>query len=162
EIIGSVLHLDRRPEEYAETLHAILDAGGAPVPHLTVGFGSRDLIGSAEAVKEAGLSRVVLLGLVPTPGTVFSSRSVSEAEMISAVDVLSGMGLEATLGCMRDRSHRSLERECILRGVKGIANMSRETLRWAERNGYSVSESRTCCCCAGPQNIESVFSERYP
>jgi uncharacterized radical SAM superfamily protein len=160
-VIGPVLHLDRKPEEYAGLLRTILEAGGTLVPHLTAGFGTCDLVESAAVVKEAGLSKAVLLSLVPTPGTAFDFHSVSEETVLSAVDALLDRGFEITLGCMRDRSHRSLERECILRGVREIANMSRDTIRWAEKNGYSVAESRACCCVQA-QNRDSVLSDRYP
>jgi len=146
EIIRDVLHLNAGPDAYADTIDSIIAAGGRPVAHLTVGFGTADLVMSAELVRSKGLRDVILLALVPTKGTVTEDSLISEDAVVDSVRMLIGMGFNVTLGCMRPRVHRNLEVRCIQAGVRNIANPSRSTRSWAAENGFKVIEKRTCCC----------------
>ncbi|MDR0888073.1 MAG: radical SAM protein [Candidatus Methanoplasma sp.] len=145
DVIRSVLNLDRRPEDYRDLLRIIMDAGGHPMPHITAGFGTADLYYSAQLIRDLGISEVVLLTLVPTKGTEFEEPSITEAAILDAVDTVRNMGLDVILGCMRDRSLRTLEIGCIEHGVRKIANMSRSTLKWAEENGFEIITDNRCC-----------------
>jgi uncharacterized radical SAM superfamily protein len=145
-VIKDVLNLDVPVSAYSDLLDDIMSAGGRPVPHLTAGFGMHDLMMSAELVRSKGLSEVVLLALVPAKGTVTEHTLISEDAVISALDILTGMGFDVTLGCMRPRIHRSLEIRCIEKGVRRIANPSRNTISWAKGKGMEIIEKRTCCC----------------
>jgi uncharacterized radical SAM superfamily protein len=144
-VIRSVLNLDRRPEDYCELLRTIIDAGGRPMPHITAGFGVLDLYNSALVVKDLGICSAVLLTLVPTKGTMFEESFLTGSAILDAVDMMRELGLDVILGCMRDRSIRSLEIDCIKHGVRKVANMSRATLRWAEENGFTVEVDNRCC-----------------
>jgi len=146
DIIRNILHLEAEEDAYSETLDNIVAAGGRPVAHLTVGFGREDLIGSAELIIRKGFDEAVLIALVPTKGTMTEKTLITEEEILDAVKELTDMGLRVTLGCMRPRTHRDLERRCIELGVRRIANPSRETVRWAKENGMRVVEMMTCCC----------------
>ena len=145
DVIREVFHLEG-PEIYCDTIDAIIDAGGTVVPHLTVGLSLKDLIESAELVKGKGLKDVVILVLVPTKGTVFEDSHISEEEIITSIETLMKMGLNVTLGCMRDRRMRNVERRCIELGITKIANMSQETEKWAESEGYEIIRMDRCCC----------------
>jgi uncharacterized radical SAM superfamily protein len=146
DVIRNILHLEVEDNAYSEMFDNILKAGGRLVAHLTVGFGREDLIRSAELIKNKGLDEAVLLALVPTKGTMTEDTVISEDEIVDAAKELMGMGLNVTLGCMRPRIHRDLEKRCISAGVRRIANPSRETIRWAKENGFKVVEKMTCCC----------------
>jgi len=146
DIIRSVLHLDADPSVYADTIDSIIKANGRPVAHLTVGFGTADLMLSADLVKKKGLKDVILLALVPTKGTMTENATISEDAIVDSVKMLIGEGSNVTLGCMRPRTHRNLEIRCIQAGVRNIANPSRGTISWARENGFNVVEKRTCCC----------------
>jgi len=146
DTIRSVLHLDTGPSVYADTIDNIIKAGGRPVAHLTVGFGTADLVLSADLVKKKGLKDVILLALVPTKGTMTENSLVSEDAIVDSVKMLIGERFDVTLGCMRPRVHRDLEIRCIQAGVRNIANPSRGTISWARENGFKVVEKRTCCC----------------
>jgi uncharacterized radical SAM superfamily protein len=145
DIIGGILHLRRDPSEYAELLAVIKAAGGCVMPHVTVGFGRADLILSGELIAKAGLKEVVLLTVMPTPGTMVEESVIGLDGVVAAVDALRGLGLEVTLGCMRDRSINGLEIACIEHGVKSIANPAPATVRWVKENGYTVKTVKTCC-----------------
>ena len=142
----SVLHLDRDPEDYSRLLDILIGTGVRVVPHITVGFGYNDLNLSAEFVASKGLKDVVLLSMVPTPGTAVEESILSEDAVMDAISILREKGLNVILGCMRDRSLRGLERRCIQAGVMRLANPSADTLKWAEENGYRVEKKRMCCC----------------
>jgi len=146
DIIRNVLHLDVDASAYADTIDNILNAGGRPVAHLTVGFGTTDLMMSADLIKSKGLKDVILLALVPTKGTITEDSLVSEDAIVDSAKMLMDMGLSVTLGCMRPRVHRDLEVKCIQAGVMRIANPSRGTILWAAENRMSIVEKRTCCC----------------
>ena len=145
-IIKNVLHLNVDPSAYSDMLDNIIAAGGRPVAHLTAGFGAADLIASAELVRSKGLKDVILLALVPTKGTSTEHTLISEDAIVEGAKILMEMNFSVTLGCMRPRSHRGLERKCIEAGVRRIANPSRSTISWAEGRGMKVIEKRTCCC----------------
>jgi len=146
DVIRSVLHLDADPNVYADTIDSIIEAGGRPVAHLTVGFGVADIMLSADLVKNKGLKDVILLALVPTKGTMTEDSVISEDAIVDSAKMLIGEGFNVTLGCMRPRSHRNLEIRCIQAGVRNIANPSRGTISWARENGLKVVEKGTCCC----------------
>jgi len=144
-VISSVLHLDRSPAVYSQLLDTMISTGKKVIPHITVGFGTDDLYLSGKLVKSKGLDKIVLLTMVPTEGTAVEDVMIPEDAILSAVDMLIEMGLDVTLGCMRDRRLRTLERRCIERGVSRIANPSKETMNWAKDNGYEIIEEKLCC-----------------
>ena len=142
-VIRNVLHLSRGPEAYAETIDAIIGAGGRVVPHITAGFGTADLMFSAELLRSRNIMEATLLALVPAEGTEVHAHLPREA-VIEAASMLMGRGFSVTLGCMRRRDHL-LEIGCIEAGVRKIANPSARTIRWASDNGFEVTETRKCC-----------------
>lgn len=143
--IRSILHLDRDPDDYSKLLDILKSTGVKVVPHLTVGFSYDDFILSAELVKSKDLKDVVLLSMVPTKGTIVE-KSLSDNTIVDAVKILHKKKLNVTIGCMRDRTLRDLERKCIESGVNKIANPSLETIAWANKNGYKIERRNTCCC----------------
>ena len=146
EVIRDFMHLDREPEDYGALIDIIRDAGGIPVPHITLGFGAEDLSSSLKLLRSKGLTDVVVLTLVPTPGTVTEGSKMSEDAAAGAVMMMSAMGFSVTLGCMRDRTLRGLEVKCIQAGARRIANPSAGTVRWARDNGFAVETDHRCCC----------------
>lgn len=145
EVIRKVFHLSD-PDIYAKTLDVALSAGCNVIPHLTVGLSEKDFFESVKLLKEKEIKDVVLLGLVPTEGTEFEHRITAEDEIVGAVKTLIGTGFNVTLGCMRDRRMRNLERRCIEAGIRKIANLSQETECWAKSEGYEVLRENMCCC----------------
>lgn len=143
-IIRNALHLDVGPEAYADTISNILVSGGVPVPHITAGFGTDDLVLSAEMAGKMGIKDMVLLALVKTKGT--DVENVSEEGLLRAIDVLKEMGFRVTLGCMRPRGYPDLEIKAIRKGIRRIANPSLRTMRWAEEEGFHIKRTEMCCC----------------
>lgn len=146
EIIRDFIHLDREPEDYGDLIDLIREAGGIPVPHITLGFGDKDLFLSLRLLESKGIREVVVLALVPTPGTVTEHSIMNENALAGAVMMMTATGFSVTLGCMRDRTLRGLEKKCIQAGVRRIANPSADTVRWARENGFAVETDDRCCC----------------
>jgi len=145
-VIRNILNLDVPKSAYSDMLDNIMSAGGRLSPHLTAGFGTEDMMMSAELVRSKGITEATLLVLVPTKGTVTEGSLISEDAVLDSVRMLMRTGLSVTLGCMRPRVHRGLEIRCIEAGVRRIANPSLGTISWAKENGFRVTEERTCCC----------------
>lgn len=143
DIIRTVLNMDEDPDIYSRTIDNILRHGGNVIPHLTIGFGTEDLMMSADLLKRKGIGTVTILGLMGTKGTDVIDVPVDG--MLEGIRLLTEMGFKITLGCMRPRSH-ILEMECVKLGVDRIANPSIRTVRWLEDNGHFVEEIRKCCC----------------
>ena len=146
EIIRGFMHLDREPEDYGELIDIIREAGGIPVPHITLGFGAEDLSSSLKLLRSKGITDVVVLTLVPTPGTVTEHSRMNEDAAAGAVMMMSAMGFSVTLGCMRDRTLRGLEVKCIQAVARRIANPSADTVRWAREIGFTTETDDRCCC----------------
>ncbi|MGI5965084.1 MAG: radical SAM protein [Candidatus Methanomethylophilaceae archaeon] len=144
ETVKNVFGLE--PESYENTIDSILDAGGIPTPHLTMGFGRKDFEESSELISSKGLKRAVLLSAVPSEGTYFEGFVLPEGCTSEAVKTLKEYGIETILGCMRDRRLRYIEREAIAAGVRRAANLSPETLTWAESEGFETKTEQSCCC----------------
>lgn len=144
EIIRNVLHLNTGPAEYEDTIDNIISASGKVVPHLTVGFGTEDMMMSAELILSKGIRDVVLLALVPTKGTEINEH-LPEEGVLHAIGMLMDMGLNVTLGCMRPRIYPDLEMKAIGMGVRRIANPSLATIRRAQDSGYGITTMNECC-----------------
>ena len=143
-IISNVLNLQETPDRYGETIDNIINAGGRIVPHITIGFGAEDLLFSISLLKEKNIKEIVVLALVPTPGT--DVYAPSEDGVLAAINILIESGFDVTLGCMRSRDYTKVETECIKMGIRRIANPSMKTVKWAEENGFEVEEIKKCCC----------------
>lgn len=143
DVISKVLNLNRSPEEYANLLRSIRDAGGVAIPHLTLGFGNDDFMRSAFLIAEMGFRNVVLLTIVLGSGDF---DYPDEDAVVDAVRFLMNLGLSVTLGCMRDRRMRSLEQRLLDVGVTRMANPSKETVALAESKGMRLIVEYRCCC----------------
>lgn len=146
EIIRNVLNLERSPDEYSELIDNILELGGNVTVHLCLGFGRIDFELSKNLLKKKGISDVTILTLVPTEGTCIEDSVLTEDAVMYCINDLIESGFNVTLGCMRDRSLRDLERKCIDAGIRKIANPSSETEKYAEEKGLLTIRKNTCCC----------------
>ena len=153
DVISDVLHLGVSPNEYQHSLIAARDSGARVFPHVTVGLSTTDWEEALRMIANCGVKEVAILGLVSAPGTPMEGEEASEDEMVDAFDIAFALGLEPTLGCMRPRSLRNLEKRLLEMGVRHFASPSRSTLVAAEKNGLQVVETATCCCisCTSPR-----------
>lgn len=146
EIIRNVLGIPREPGEYSDLIDSILEHGGKVTVHLCFGFGKVDYELSKELMKRKGIREITVLTLVPTEGTCIEDSVIAEDTVVDCIRDLIDSGFEVTLGCMRDRSLRGLEKKSIDLGVRKIANPSTDTELYASEKGLSIVKKNTCCC----------------
>jgi len=146
DVIKGPLHRPGGKEDYTASLDALLDTGLEVIPHITVGLSPHDAVRSVEALIGKGIKKVVVLVLIPTPGTPICDLPMpSGDDVLQVVEMLMEQGMEPILGCMRPRGNYYLEIECLKRGVRTIALPSRKTVDWARNNGYEVEDVPLCC-----------------
>ena len=145
-------------EEYGETLVHLVEAGVSVAPHVCVGLHFGEVRGERRALEQASQVNpevVVLISLIPTPGTPMADVEPPTASQVAelvgyAAEVCPGS--EVALGCMRSRrSKEEVERMAIQAGASRIAMASRATMGWALERGYQVE--RLGGCCALPPSI---------
>ena len=160
ETIRRVYGLKATAEEYGETMNALREAG-APhvVPHICVGLDFGAIRGEAAALEMAQRfdpELVVILGLMPTPGTAMEAVEPPSAEVMArAVAAARLMCPEASvsLGCMRPRADKIRMEELAIRaGADRVVLPSRSTVQTAEREGFSIRHLDGCCSI--PRSLE--------
>ncbi|MEW6592401.1 MAG: radical SAM protein [Candidatus Hadarchaeota archaeon] len=150
--IKFVLGLDKKVEDYRRSIKALDRTLPHVAPHVCVGVHGGQLRGELKALElasEVNPSVVVLLSLVPTPGTSFEEiKPVSSADFEKIVTAARTTLPEAemALGCMRPRHNREkLELAAIIAGADRIEIPSMKTIMAAERMGLQVRRLNACC-----------------
>jgi len=160
ETIRRVYGLKATAEEYGATMDALRE-GGVPhvVPHICVGLDFGEIQGEAKAlemVQRFDPELVVILGLIPTPGTAMEAVEPPSSEDVArTVAAARLMCPEAgvALGCMRSRADKNRMEEMAIRaGADRIVLPSRSTVAAAERAGFSVIHLDGCCSI--PRSLE--------
>lgn len=160
ETIRRVYGLKATAEDYGETLNALREARVPHVvPHICVGLDFGEIRGEAaalEMVQRFNPEVVVLLGLIPTPGTPMEVVEPPSAEdMARAVAAARLMCPEAgvAIGCMHPRAgKRRMEELAVKAGADRIVLPSRSTVERAKGLGFTVRHLDGCC--AIPRSLE--------
>lgn len=156
ETIRQVLHLDRRPQDYAEALTALREAGIPVAPHVIVGLHFGQLRGELTAldiIHRVGADVIVLVVLRPLPHTPMAERPPVEPEAVgrlAAAARLLNPTVPLTLGCARPPgpAGREIEHLCVLAGVNAVAYPDPTTTRLAEERGLEITFVEQCCTLA--------------
>jgi hypothetical protein len=140
-------------KDYENSLKALQEAGLIFVPHVIVGLHYGKLKGEFDALKmitKFNPSALVVIAFMPihrtrmatvTPPTPIDvARVIASARMMFPEKPL-------VLGCMRPRDKNRDETEilAVKAGVDAIAFPTEETVKFATKEGYSVSFSSLCC-----------------
>jgi hypothetical protein len=153
ETIRRVYGLKATVDDYRETLNSLKEARVPHiVPHICVGLDFGKIRGEATALKVArGIDPelVVILGLMPTPGTAMESVKPPSAEALArTVTAARLMFPEAgvALGCMRPRTGKERIEELAMKaGASRLVLPSRSTIEKAEAGGFRVMHLDGCC-----------------
>ena len=156
ETIQQVLHLDRSPDDYAETLALLLGLGIPVAPHVVIGlhFGKlRGELAALEMIHRAGVEVIVLVVLRPLSHTPMAGLRGAEPEAVgrlAAVARLLNPAVPLTLGCARPAGPDKIEieRRAVLAGVNSIAYPDPSTVRLAEGLGLNTGFVESCCTLA--------------
>jgi len=160
ETIRQVTGLDRRPEDYLESLLLLREAGvPSVVPHICTALDWGVVKGEANALsllKSFNPELIVILGLRPTKGTPMETAPTPKPETLAkmvAVARLMHPKASIALGCMRPQQGRAkAERLALMAGANRIVLPSTETVHLAEEKGLRLI--RLAACCAVPSQLE--------
>ncbi|MGC9335039.1 MAG: radical SAM protein [Anaerolineae bacterium] len=150
--IHEVYGLDRTVADYVET-YRLLRRFARTLPHITIGLRGGELgheMRAFEMLQELGVDGLVILVLMPTPGTRYAERQPP------AVEAVAGLLAEARLrfprvplylGCMRPkgRYREELDPLAVKAGFNVIVNPSRAARAVGDELGLAARRQRECC-----------------
>lgn len=156
ETIRRVLHLERSPQDFAETLSLLRGVGLSVAPHVVVGlhFGQlRGELRALEMIREVGADVVVIVVLRPLPHTPMEGLAGVEPEAVGklvAVARLLNPSVPLTLGCARPSGPTKveIERRAVLAGVNSLAYPDPATVQLAAGLGLRMPFVESCCTLA--------------
>ncbi len=162
--IRQVLHLDRSPDDYAETLEVLHGLDIPVAPHVVIGlhFGQlRGELAALETISRVGADVVVLVVLRPLPHTPMADAPVVEPEVVGRLAAMARLlnpAAPLTLGCARPAGlvKIEMERRAVLAGVNAVAYPDPATVRLAEELGLNTSFVESCCTLAVKQSGSST------
>ena len=155
--IREVCHLNRKPEDYLQSMLNCRDAGLNIAPHVIIGLHFGQIRGerqSLEMIRQADPETIVLVILTPAPGTAMAGiqpPAVNEATEIMAAARILNPATPITLGCARPpgKYKRLIEIKAIDCGVNGIAYPDETTIEYAQSKGLQAVFSEQCCSLPG-------------
>jgi len=150
--IREVYGLDRSAEDYART-YTMLRHYARVVPHLTLGLRGGRFSGEYAALdrmQAAGADALVLLILIPTPGTRYAGCQPPPLAEVADFVLAARFKLPDApiyLGCMRPggRYRRELDSLALRAGVTKIVNPAPSAVQLAAELGLSVRWENECC-----------------
>ena len=150
--IKEVYGLDVTIADYERT-YTMLRRHGRVVPHLTLGLYGGEWRGEHRALEmlaDVGLEALVLLVIVPTPGTRYAScQPPTVGSVVAFIEKARDRlkDLPIYLGCMRPggRYRRELDPLAIAAGVSKMVNPARAAIEQAREQGLSVRWESECC-----------------
>lgn len=155
--IREVCHLNRKPDDYLQSMLYCRDAGLNIAPHIVIGLHFGQIRGeerALEMIRQADPETIVLVILAPACGTAMAGiqpPAMAEAARIMATARILNPATPITLGCARPPGQykRQVERVAIDSGVNGIAYPDETTVDYARGRGLKPLFSEECCSLLG-------------
>jgi len=152
ETAQEVYGLDLGLDDYLRQL-ALLRAYAPVIPHVTLGLRGGRFSGEERALRalaELGLAHVILLILIPTPGTRYADVAPPDLGEVERHFALARRLLPAArlyLGCMRPhgRYRQEVDVLALQAGLDGIVNPSRAAVAAAEAGERPIIWGDECC-----------------
>lgn len=156
ETIRDVLHLNRRPADFAATLVLLREVGLPVAPHIVVGlhYGQmRGELAALDIIHDVGAEVIVLVVLRPLPQTPMADVRPVGSETVgrlAAAARIMNPATPLTLGCARPAGHAkiAMERAAVQAGVNVVAYPDPATVRLADDLGLHTSFVESCCTLA--------------
>jgi len=151
ETIREVYHLDRRVEDYEETLSMLKEIGHRLAPHIIIGHHFGEIRGewkALEIITRVGVETIVLVILKPLIGKdQFRTPTPEETSKISAIARILNPKTPIRLGCIRPAhpSKVEMEKGAIDSGVNTIAYPLQGTIEYAKKIGLETRFIEMCC-----------------
>ena len=152
ETIREVYGTDRTVQDYVAT-YRLLRRYARTLPHVTIGLRGGELgheLPALELLQDLGVDGLVLLVLIPTPGTRYAACAPPAPALVAdlmAEARLRFPGAPLYLGCMRPKGgYRDvLDPLAVRAGVNVIVSPSRPARLLAAELGLSARQMRECC-----------------
>jgi uncharacterized radical SAM superfamily protein len=153
DTIREVYHLDRRVEEYEETLWMLKEMGHRLAPHIIIGHHFGEIRGewrALEMVTHVGVETIVLVilkTLLPAGKNHFKIPKPDETSRISAIARILNPKIPIRMGCIRPAhpSKLKMEKGFIDSGVNTIAYPLQGTIEYAKEIGLETKFIEMCC-----------------
>jgi uncharacterized radical SAM superfamily protein len=153
DTIRKVYHLDRRVEDYEETLCMLKELGHRLAPHIIIGHHFGELRGewrALEIITRVGVETIVLVVFKPLHlygRDHFKIPVPAETSKISAVARILNPSLPIRMGCIRPAhpSKAEMEKGFIDSGVNTIAYPLQGTIEYAKELGLETKFLEMCC-----------------
>jgi uncharacterized radical SAM superfamily protein len=157
DTISEVYGLDYTVGDYVQR-YIMLRRYAKVVPHLTLGLRGGSLSGEYTALhilEEIGLDALVVLVLIPTPGTRYASCQPPSLEEVASFLLTARSTLPNTplyLGCMRPggRYRHQLDPLAVRIGVNKIVNPAPSAVCMAEDLDLTIQWEDECCVIQRP------------
>jgi len=153
DTIGEVYHLNKRVENYEETLWMLKEIGHRLAPHIIIGHHFGEIRGewkALEMVTRVGVDTIVLVifkTLQPFEKNHFKVPRPEETSRISAIARILNPTVPIRMGCIRPAHpwKAEMEKGFILSGVNTIAYPLQGTIEYAKEMGLETKFVEMCC-----------------
>lgn len=151
DTIREVYHLNKRVEDYEETLWMLKEMGHRLAPHIIIGHHFGEIRGewkALEIVTRVGVETIVLVVLKPLTGrNSFRTPLPEETSKISTIARILNPTLPIRMGCIRPAhpSKAKMEKGAIDSGVNTIAHPLQGTIEYAKEKGFETRFIEMCC-----------------
>ncbi|MBW2102534.1 MAG: radical SAM protein [Deltaproteobacteria bacterium] len=151
ETYRRVCHVPFGVDRIRASMEAMRRADLALAPHIVCGLDGGKMGSEERAVRmiaTVGAEQVVVVSLMPSPGTPFHRVSTPSAEEVARIISCARElmpDVRISLGCARKRGDTAMELSAIDAGVDRMALPSEEAVAHARRRGLRISYQRTCC-----------------
>jgi uncharacterized radical SAM superfamily protein len=153
DTIREVYHLDKRVEDYEETLWMLKEMGHCLAPHIIIGHHFGEIRGewrALELVTHVGVETIVLVilkTLLPVGKNHFKIPKPDETSRISAIARILNPKIPIRMGCIRPAhtSKLEIEKGFIDSGVNTIAYPLQGTIEYAKEIGLETKFIELCC-----------------
>jgi uncharacterized radical SAM superfamily protein len=153
DTIREVYHLDRRVEDYEETLWMLKEMGHRLAPHIIIGHHFGEIRGewrALEMVTRVAVDTVVLVvlkSLQPMGENHFKIPHPNEISKISAIARILNPGIPIRMGCIRPAHpwKAAMEKGAIDSGINTVAYPLQGTIDYAKEIGLDTKFVEMCC-----------------
>jgi hypothetical protein len=153
DTIREVYHLNKRVEDYEETLWMLKEMGHRLAPHIIIGHHFGEIRGewrALEMVTRVGVETIVLVvfkTLLPIGKNHFRVPLSEETSRISAIARILNPRTPIRMGCIRPAhpSKAEMEKGFIDSGANTIAYPLQGTIDYAKEIGFKTKFIEMCC-----------------
>lgn len=151
ETIKKIYHLEKRVEDYEDTLWMLKETGHRIAPHIIIGHHFGEIKGewkALEIISRVGVETIVLVVIKPLIEN--HSWKIPEAETVSKISAIARIlnpDVHISMGCIRP-SHpvkTKMEIGVIDSGINTIAYPLQGTIEYAKSIGLEIFFMNMCC-----------------